>query len=296
MFRSPTHRAAAFAAVLLPFLAVACGPDNAGNPAAPASIGGPSLSAADLGAGDGLANFEFIEVCKYGSTADVTVDMTQTSSGNTSVTYSFAAGECRNLGNFDNTVGLGPADISASESNIETGFQFDSLKTTIIHRNPAAPPTVTVSTTNSFSILGASNDIGILLEFYNSAIPTPGDEGCTPGYWKQSQHFDSWFGYTPNQTLESVFDVPDGLGYDNTTLLEALNFGGGSGVAGGARILLRSAVAALLNSSSPDVDYTMTTGEVIAAVNAALASGSRATMLTLAAELDTDNNLGCPLN
>jgi hypothetical protein len=93
-----------------------------------------------------------------------------------------------------------------------------------------------------------------------------------------------------------VFDVPDGLGYDNTTLLEALNFGGGSGVAGGARILLRSAVAALLNSSSPDVDYTMTTAEVIAAVNAALASGSRATMLTLAAELDTDNNLGCPLN
>jgi hypothetical protein len=290
MFRSPTHRAAAFAAVLLPFLAVACGPDNAGNPAAPASIGGPSLSAADLGAGDGLANFEFIEVCKYGSTADVTVDMTQASSGNTSVTYSFAAGECRNLGNFDNTVGLGPADISASESNIETGFQFDSLKTTIIHRNPAAPPTVTVSTTNSFSILGASNDIGILLEFYNSAIPTTGDEGCTPGYWKN--HLGSWVGYAPGQTVGSVFT---GSLYGSSTLLQALNFGGGSGVAGGQQILLRAAVAALLNAASPDVDYTMTTAEVIAAVNAALASGSRATMLTLAAELDADNNLGCPL-
>jgi hypothetical protein len=30
-------------------------------------------------------------------------------------------------------------------------------------------------------------------------------------------------------------------------------------------------------------------------VNAALASGNRATMLTLATELDTDNNLGCPI-
>jgi len=90
--------------------------------------------------------------------------------------------------------------------------------------------------------------------------------------------------------------VPDGLGYDNTTLVAALSFGGGSGVAGGARNLLRAAVAALLNSTSPNVDYTMTTAEVINAVNAALASGDRDTMLKLAGELDADNNLGCPLN
>ncbi len=103
-------------------------------------------------------------------------------------------------------------------------------------------------------------------------------------------------GYAQNQTLESVFDVPDTLGLDNNTLLDALNYGGGSGVTGGARILLRAAVAALLNAAHPDIDYPRTTAEIIADVNAALASGSRSTMLELASELDADNNLGCPIN
>jgi hypothetical protein len=123
-----------------------------------------------------------------------------------------------------------------------------------------------------------------------------GNEGCTPGFWKQPQHFDSWVGFSPDQTLESVFDVPDSLGYDNTTLVQALSFQGGPDTAGASRILLRAAVASLLNASSPGVDYPRTTSEVIADVNAALASGDRATMLALASELDADNNLGCPLN
>jgi hypothetical protein len=109
---------------------------------------------------------------------------------------------------------------------------------------------------------------------------------------------DSWVGtgFTPTQTLESVFDVPDGFGLDNRTLRQALSFGGGSGTTGAARILLRAAVAAMLNSAHPDVNYPRTTAEVIADVNAALASGNRTVMLDLAAELDADNNLGCPLN
>jgi hypothetical protein len=123
-----------------------------------------------------------------------------------------------------------------------------------------------------------------------------GDEGCTPGYWKN--HQDSWAatGFSPNQTLESVFDVPDSLGYDNVTLLSALSFDGGTGVAGGARILLRAAVASLLNAAHPGVDFDLTTAEVIAQVNAALASGSRSTMLALAMSLDASNNEGCTLN
>jgi hypothetical protein len=129
-----------------------------------------------------------------------------------------------------------------------------------------------------------------------TTAPPPGDEGCTPGFWKQEQHFDSWTGFSPGDTLESVFDVPDSLGLDSTTLLEALNFGGGPGVLGGAQILLRAGVAALLNAASPDVDYPLSTAEVISAVNAALASGDRDTMLDLAADLDADNNLGCPLS
>jgi hypothetical protein len=93
-----------------------------------------------------------------------------------------------------------------------------------------------------------------------------------------------------------VFDVPDTFDLDNYTLRQALSFRGDSTNTGAAKILLRAAVAALLNSSHPDVDYPRTTAEVIADVNAALASGDRSTMLDLAAELDADNNLGCPLN
>ena len=152
-------------------------------------------------------------------------------------------------------------------------------------------------TTNSFitdTIVIQTDDSGGI-DFWYQEVSA---EGCTPGYWKN--HLDSWpaTGFSPNQTLESVFDVPDSLGYDNVTLLNALKFDGGSGVAGGARILLRAAVASLLNSAHPGVDFPMTTAEVIAATNAALASGSRSTMIALAGDLDDANNgpEGCPLN
>ena len=123
-------------------------------------------------------------------------------------------------------------------------------------------------------------------------------EGCTPGYWKVPQHHDSWVatGFAPDDTLESVFDVPDSLGLDDTTLVEALSFTGGKGTPGAAEILLRAAVAAVLNAAHPDVSYEFTLVDVIADVNAALASGHRATMLALAAELDLANNAGCPLS
>ena len=120
--------------------------------------------------------------------------------------------------------------------------------------------------------------------------PPPGDDGCTPGYWKN--HLGSWSGYSPSATLTSVF----GAGALDGTLLDGLGFGGGSGVAGAKRILLRAAVSALLNSAHPNVDYTRTTAQVIAAVTSALNSNNRDTMLTLASALDADNNLGCPLN
>jgi hypothetical protein len=93
-----------------------------------------------------------------------------------------------------------------------------------------------------------------------------------------------------------VFDVPNSLGLDNVKLKDALALKGGSGTTAAARTLLRAAVAALLNSAHPGVDYPLTTGEVISRVNQALASGSRSAMLELASELDDLNNLGCPLN
>jgi hypothetical protein len=124
-----------------------------------------------------------------------------------------------------------------------------------------------------------------------------GGQGCTPGYWKN--HTDSWppAGFSPNQSVDSVFPnvntyYPE-LG--NATLPEALSFGGGPGGEGAAEILLRAAVAAVLNASHPQVGYPRTAAGVISDVNAALLQ-TRDPMLALAAALDADNNLGCPLN
>ncbi len=142
--------------------------------------------------------------------------------------------------------------------------------------------------------LGDGADIVCTITNTRPQAPPPSpDQGCTPGYWKN--HPEAWQTYTTNQSLESVFDVPNSLSLDDKTLLQALSFEGGRGKDGAARVLLRAAVAALLNAAHQDVAYPRTTAEVISAVNAALATGNRTAMLVLAAQLDTDNNLGCPL-
>ena len=84
-------------------------------------------------------------------------------------------------------------------------------------------------------------------------------EGCTPGYWKQYHHEDSWpevyyeynyVGYDPYQTVQSVFyAVKD---YD-LKLIEALKGRGGGEIA-----LLRHAVAGILNAENKFVKYKYT--------------------------------------
>jgi hypothetical protein len=133
----------------------------------------------------------------------------------------------------------------------------------------------------------------------------PGEEGCTPGYWRNHSIYapgnqaDAWepTGHHADDALNTVFTFPASLAsIGEYSLHEALTFGGGPGAVGGARILLRAAVASLLNASHPDVEFGMTEAEVISAVNDALASEHRGTMLALAEELDDLNNQFCPLS
>jgi hypothetical protein len=120
------------------------------------------------------------------------------------------------------------------------------------------------------------------------AAAPAGAHGCTPGYYKNHTFAQE------SMTLEDVFNVPDSLGLDGVTLKEGLSFPGGPGVQGGAQILLRAAVASYLNTLYvPDFRYS--TSFVVNSVNAALASGDRQTMLTLATLLDVANNAPtCP--
>ena len=137
-----------------------------------------------------------------------------------------------------------------------------------------------------------------------AAVAGGNTEGCTPGFWKN--HTNVWQEYTRNQTIASVFASAPAP-HATRTLLQGLQGGGGRGISGAQRILLRAAIAALLNASYDDADghlafpwrrfATGFNGEppLIATVNAALTSGSRKTILALAARLDAANNLGCPL-
>jgi hypothetical protein len=127
-----------------------------------------------------------------------------------------------------------------------------------------------------------------------------GNEGCTPGYWKN--HTTNWEEYSSGTLVGSVFDfsgAPSAVAaYADTTFEEALRLKGGSGLDGATQILLRAAVAATLNAAHEGLGYPLRRGGadgIFAQVNAALASGDRQTMLDLARYLDSLNNLGCPL-
>ena len=282
MLRAHFRVVACTLAAFTPVLLLSCDGSDA-DPVSPA----PSFIAEDLGGGDGEADFEFVEVCKYGSTADITVTMTQ-GIGQSQVTYSFADGECRVLGGFDDRPGF-EADftVQEDESSLPAGVGFDHLRYTVVHRNPDVPGSETEdppvsSSTNLFSAHGDATN-GFLVEFFNVRTPT-GGEGCTPGYWKQSHHFDSWVGYTPNQQFSSVFENA----FPGKTLLQVLNLGGG-----GLNALGRHTVAALLNAASSGVDFDLSTAQVIAAFNGVFPGGDYEGQKNIFQGL---NEEGCPLN
>ena len=108
--------------------------------------------------------------------------------------------------------------------------------------------------------------------------------GLTPGFWKNNaiQHnasawpatSDGELIYSPDQALGTVFDIPAGFGdLADVTLVEALNLNGG-----GENALMRHAVAALLNATSPQVGYYASAPQVIAWTNDALENGSKNAM------------------
>jgi uncharacterized repeat protein (TIGR01451 family) len=153
-----------------------------------------------------------------------------------------------------------------------------------------------------YANLGTACGIGAELEFcdedpshYIGEEPPTGGEGCTPGFWKQSQHFDSWVGHSPDELFSDVFGevITVNAGGRNTitdpTLLEALNANGG-----GINALARHAVAALLNAAAtPDISFDLTEAEVIDLVQDAIESGDLESVKDELAEL---NEQGCPLS
>lgn len=128
-----------------------------------------------------------------------------------------------------------------------------------------------------------------------------GNEGCTPGYWKN--HTTNWEEYASSTVVGSVFNFSGApapvAAYAGTTFVDALRLKGGPGLDGATQVLLRAAVAATLNAASEGLGYPLRragANGIFAQVNKALKSGDRQTMLDLASYLDGLNNLGCPLS
>jgi hypothetical protein len=120
-------------------------------------------------------------------------------------------------------------------------------------------------------------------------ITQPVGQYCSPGYWKQSQHFDSWKGVLPTAKFSTVFGVnPFDVGKNkkaasDPTLLEALNANGG-----GINLIAREAVDALLNAETLQFGYSVS--DVISAVQQAINTNNPSL-------LDKFNlNENCPLN
>jgi hypothetical protein len=112
-----------------------------------------------------------------------------------------------------------------------------------------------------------------------------GGEGCTPGYWKQKQHFFAWEEYQTDTLFSEVFDDA----FPGMTLLKVMRQGGG-----GLNALGRHAVAALLNASSHDTNYDFTVDEVIADFNSAF-PGSKEDYELAKDIFQYYNEQGCPL-
>jgi hypothetical protein len=111
-----------------------------------------------------------------------------------------------------------------------------------------------------------------------------GEEGCTPGFWKNNAGINynykngknaklqdnCWCGsYSATTTLGSAFgDIPEEFATD--TMIDGINYGGKGGP---AYNMLRHAVAALLNACSSDVESLLTEQYIKDTVVAALKPG-----------------------
>ncbi|UZJ27067.1 hypothetical protein RHODO2019_19095 (plasmid) [Rhodococcus antarcticus] len=118
-------------------------------------------------------------------------------------------------------------------------------------------------------------------------------QGLSPGYWKN--HPTAWPTaagtpiFSTTQLVSTIFG-PLPAPQASETLLEAIGTGGG-----GINALLRQAISALLNTTSVLIDYPLTASALIAAVNAALASGDPTQIDNLQTTLAGWNNLGASL-
>lgn len=185
------------------------------------------------------------------------------------------------------TIG-GTTDLLSNLLHSHDGDEWDTLNIPV-----TIPAGETMLTLQAFSRDDLSTGFfPASFNWLNASLSVPlddedGGEGCTPGYWKQPHHFDSWTApYTPGTMFSDVFEDA----FPGKTLLEVLSKGGG-----GLKALGRHTVAALLNAASADVGYDLSVSEVINMFNSVY-PGSKASYNGVKDILEGFNELGCPLD
>jgi len=249
----------------------------------------------------GQADFEFFEVCKVfsgpGATSATanftyTVDIGSTGVVDFTDTFSLNDGDCRDIW-------INGGQNTTSDRDLVTVTETGPGGAIVSHQayyESVLGPTWSGPLTSGAQFADWNNALqGITVYFYNEFPTTTGGEGCTPGYWRQPQHWDSWEGYTPTDLFGAYFNLPGGFVNPEKNLDPAtLDLLGAVTIRGGKiNALTRHAVAALLNAASSGVSYDLTQAEVIALYNQAVASGDwKGPLATLVAF----NEQFCPLN
>jgi hypothetical protein len=120
-------------------------------------------------------------------------------------------------------------------------------------------------------------------------------DGCTPGYWKVDEHLDSWVptGFKTTDKFNTVFSVTQYVKSNGTpyTLLEVMRDLNGNGDPISTNLGFH-AVAALLNSAHPGVNFGYTSGELISLFQSNYLTNSEKLKNSLAML----NERSCPLN
>ncbi len=115
-----------------------------------------------------------------------------------------------------------------------------------------------------------------------------GGQGCTPGYWKQRQHFGSYPGPITPSTLFSSANTGFENAFPGKTLLQVLGLNG----TGKLGQLGFHTVAAFLSSKT--VNYAFTTAQVVTMFNNVY-PGTDAAYEALKNIFAAENERGCPL-
>lgn len=262
-------------------------------------VSGPSLDAGPVAfdGDDDTYDGNHVTVCVDGTSPAGTYSFTQSASATsgtfaTSSPFDLTPGDCVDVWKDDGpttATGDDATDVTITESSLPSGVQLDNIT---FAAGTESSGFISTSTSGSSATVTTNFFHGGVITFWHSLIPVTGDEGCTPGYWKQDHHFDSW--PVPTTTLfNDVFTSSTLSG--SLTLLQALELKGGQ-----ENALARAAAAAYLNSLSADVDYEFSTAEVVNMVNDAF--DGLLDMETVKDDLDLANNGGdeetesCPLD